>query len=201
MRGATYLHIKQARVLDISIHAPHEGSDLMEILQDGGPGLFQSTLPMRGATRDEIIEGRLPLISIHAPHEGSDHVSALCSDCGKISIHAPHEGSDAGTDFIDVTAYGFQSTLPMRGATGMSSCFCFRLKFQSTLPMRGATFSLVMRSQIFLFQSTLPMRGATALVPSPSRPMTISIHAPHEGSDPGFLPGAWRGWYFNPRSP
>ena len=79
---------------------------------------------------------------------------------------------------------GFQSTLPMRGAT--LSCvkgytktvisihtphagsdqyvalFSAALLFQSTLPMRGATFGpFNAASCSSVFQSTLPMRGAT----------------------------------------
>ena len=82
---------------------------------------------------------------------------------------------------------GFQSTLPVRGAT------LIRLtqlpvieEFQSTLPVRGAT-----RTLLFLcvnpcvFQSTLPVRGATgAKHYAELANKYISIHAPREGSDP-----------------
>ena len=57
-----------------------------------------------------------------------------------ISIHAPHAGSDIGTPGGTVSSAGFQSTLPMRGATGrFQGCRRLRPGFQSTLPMRGAT--------------------------------------------------------------
>ena len=56
---------------NISIHAPHAGSDVRE--------------------RRPEVERR---ISIHAPHAGSDTRSATHCAKARISIHAPHAGSD-----------------------------------------------------------------------------------------------------------
>ena len=87
-----------------------------------------------------------------------------------ISIHAPHAGSDTLGLFILARWCGFQSTLPMRGATVRRRCGNHQaLRFQSTLPMRGATgISLY----IYIY-------------------MVISIHAPHAGSDLfGLMPKA-----------
>ena len=58
--------------INISIHAPHVGSDL------GG-----------GQTTGKII-----MISIHAPHVGSDKQTQRKNHHDAISIHAPHVGSD-----------------------------------------------------------------------------------------------------------
>ena len=107
----------QAYGVLISIHAPHEGSD------QGVLGLAQD--------HSEI--------SIHAPHEGSDVIARLKCVAILISIHAPHEGSDTELDKRYSADYEFQSTLPMRGATGPSSRRHTSWQFQSTLPMRGAT--------------------------------------------------------------
>ena len=163
MRGATTTFSHAKRLIRISIHAPHAGSDV----------------------RDGIV---LPLvmISIHAPHAGSD--GRACSSPGfyAISIHAPHAGSDEGLVFVVKTVLTFQSTLPMRGATKKCLSLSGRLKFQSTLPMRGATrlnrkqrleegyfnprspcgerlMLMQSLSTTCAFQSTLPMRGATQL--------------------------------------
>ena len=80
----------------------------------------------------------------------------------------------------------FQSTLPMRGATGRTGWKIGSVLFQSTLPMRGATSDCLRTTRsrwnfnphspcgerllLFvrmyfgtLFQSTLPMRGATSV--------------------------------------
>ena len=58
--------------------------------------------------------------------------------------------------------YGFQSTHPVRGATGY---------------LRGIEFLR------FEFQSTHPVRGATAETFDPDCVFEISIHAPREGCD------------------
>ena len=82
--------------LDISIHAPREGSD---------KGLFY-----RHCRRCKI--------SIHAPREGSDGRNHRRSDrCSYISIHAPREGSDAVGQLQRLLGLQFLSTLPARGAT------------------------------------------------------------------------------------
>ncbi len=58
--------------VNISIHAPREGSDGCRMFTHLSLTRFQSTLPARGATlASESIEMSLP-ISIHAPREGSD---------------------------------------------------------------------------------------------------------------------------------
>jgi len=62
---------KFASMLDVSIHAPGEGSDLLYCV---------STFCRR--------------VSIHAPGEGSDLDFALHWVMAQVSIHAPGEGSD-----------------------------------------------------------------------------------------------------------
>ena len=80
----------------------------------------------------------------------------------KISIHAPRAGSDARTLLPQTVRIGFQSTLPVRGATGIA---IERSKTKKE------------------FQSTLPVRGATVDAWIPEENMRISIHAPRAGSD------------------
>ena len=74
--------------------------------------------------------------------------------------------------------------------------------FQSTLPIRGATACCAsIETGRYGFQSTLPIRGATLAIFARQRWFTISIHAPHTGSDAiGTTSGAIAA-YFNPRSP
>ena len=90
-----------------------------------------------------------------------------------ISIHAPHAGSDLSGPWPESRAPGFQSTLPMRGATPTCKHKYEEAEFQSTLPMRGATQRL---NNICIVDS-------------------ISIHAPHAGSDrkdPDYVKKKWR---------
>ena len=63
-----------------------------------------------------------------------------------ISIHTPHAGSDLLRLFNGSFINGFQSTLPMRGATSHSLISMYSQVFQSTLPMRGATYFLRYKS-------------------------------------------------------
>ncbi len=118
----------------------------------------------------------------------------------------------------------FQSTLPVRGATGLllarlpGGCYfnprspCGErqrylpdsgtaVAFQSTLPVRGATAADIAGGEGVVFQSTLPVRGATSGIMWAAFPSSISIHAPRAGSDaPGQRhPNSFQN--FNPRSP
>ena len=56
VRGATYIHPKGRYFTVISIHAPREGSDNAEVLEQVQRTEFQSTLPVRGATRTSLGE-------------------------------------------------------------------------------------------------------------------------------------------------
>ena len=58
--------------LDISIHAPREGSDLQNSQWEFANAIFLSTLPARGATAEQPMGVCQRHISIHAPREGSD---------------------------------------------------------------------------------------------------------------------------------
>ena len=97
----------------------------------------------------------------------------------------------------------FQSTRPMRGATGYGKTYALRqYAFQSTRPMRGATFQIEPEALVELFQSTRPMRGATP--ESEVKNLAgrkISIHAPHAGRDLCQARGSCRPHHFNPRAP
>ena len=84
-----------------------------------------------------------------------------------ISIHAPRTGSDRTGNTQVKARFGFQSTLPARGAT----------------TVRGAI------DEVYEFQSTLPARGATASSAIFRRSQWISIHAPRTGSDEAVLEG------------
>ena len=118
-RGATDELDEAGEVVDISIHAPREGSDCPRRRKFVQQRVFQSTLPARGATSVKTLRGVI---------------------CGVISIHAPREGSDDAYDTLACVGNLFQSTLPARGATLPYDGGVFHyLRFQSTLPARGAT--------------------------------------------------------------
>ena len=150
-------------IVQISIHAPHAGSDTSPIkrgrqIVDFNPrppcgerhiacgsaitskANFNPRPPCGERQKKSFCVGKHIRISIHAPHAGSDDVERAESEVFKrISIHAPHAGSDCV-----VSPY-------------------------SSIP--------------FLFQSTPPMRGATQSAGEIYQYQLISIHAPHAGSD------------------
>ena len=51
MKGATATTIYAYLVATVSIHAPNEGSDVLQDEKEFTSNVFQSTLPMKGATR------------------------------------------------------------------------------------------------------------------------------------------------------
>ncbi len=191
----------------ISIHAPRVGSD----------------------GRQDFRQLVHHAISIHAPRVGSDARYRLIrvqmhhfnprSPCGErrqlgqrpahsqpISIHAPRVGSDSWSTRHPGRFSGFQSTLPVWGATNGVYAKLDRLehfnprspcgerqqhwryiqscrRFQSTLPVWGATTRWAVCAAGWQFQSTLPVWGATTSNYSMVGLQNISIHAPRVGSD------------------
>ena len=124
---------------NISIHAPRGGSDnfvkeensygydfnprspwgerqvdMLKLYTTGG---FQSTLPVGGATHSYFSVFIYLRISIHAPRGGSDHFTFSGKMPFNISIHAPRGGSDLLCKYLFQLPRGFQSTLPVGGAT------------------------------------------------------------------------------------
>ena len=92
---------------------------------------------------------------------------ATPTDCNtdrydRISIHAPH----AGSDFFN-RCHGFDNA-----------------DFNPRPPRGERPVCLGSYQYNFRFQSTPPTRGATQSAGSRYYPETISIHAPHAGSDP-----------------
>ena len=148
----------------ISIHAPRTGSDRRGQLRVRPPRYFNPRSPHGERLLFRALQRAHIVISIHAPRTGSDNCTAP---------RLPPRGT-------------FQSTLPARGATRMTTFSGFGwMRFQSTLPARGATllFRALQRAHIVIsihaprtgsdtskslcagdlcrFQSTLPARGAT----------------------------------------
>ena len=97
----------------------------------------------------------------------------------------------------------FQSTLPVRGATGTTAIRTrIEFRFQSTLPVRGAT---ILPTQCCnaspSFQSTLPVRGATFIAARCAFRCRFQSTLPVRGATSFRLSRFSRSLYFNPRSP
>ena len=112
---------------------------------------------------------------------GATPPSGRCSIAIQISIHAPRAGRDHETYTETCQSLLFQSTRPVRGATGGNGRFEHdRVLFQSTRPVRGATVSRSFRGG--------RNRDFNPRAPCGARPPPLSVANPLE-------------WYFNPRAP
>ena len=102
----------------VSIHAPRVGRDLPLIYTDKGVHEFQSTRPVWGATSCRSASYPTSVVSIHAPHAGrdADRDAASAHPCS-FNPRAPC-GARRGVVPHSADFYRFQSTRPMRGATG-----------------------------------------------------------------------------------
>ena len=111
---------------------------------------------------------------------GATHHAGRRCDCGAIiSIHAPHARSDR--------------TMHIGGSD--------RSKFQSTLLMRGATrLPSTARASAQNFNPRSSCEERLDIIRQRESQGTISIHAPHARSDPGFAGGRRQLYNFNPRS-
>ena len=158
------LLLVQGGLTHISIHAPRAGSDCPDPFCLLRVVLFQSTLPVRGATADSLgaahgdsyFNPRSPCGERPAPRKlrlSRTPDFNPRSPCGErrlqISwlVHPFHFnprspcGERQVADLSEWWWGQFQSTLPVRGATGHECERGLESKrlFQSTLPVRGAT--------------------------------------------------------------
>ena len=124
------------------------------------------------------------MISIHAPREGSDGKSKYIVEYKNISIHAPREGSD-GSPIIDFsTKIHISIHAPREGSDNpILKQVAPRYGFQSTLPARGATIGRVGRSSYHHISIHAPREGSDRNISARLTLGAISIHAPREGSD------------------
>ena len=128
---------------------------------------FQSTLPIRGATRTPSMSRTTsPDFNPRSPYgERRCHNHAVCHHF-LISIHAPHTGSDDIIGGAVQQTLLFQSTLPIRGATGLPAVLYRRYRdFNPRSPYGERPTWRTRQKRSIRFQSTLPIRGATQTVP------------------------------------
>ena len=144
-------------------------------------------------------------VSIHAPHAGSDFITQTPLWYRHVSIHAPHAGSDTvrcqgrhgehrfnprsprgerprfhgSTDIL----CQFQSTLPTRGATrGTHPPALVSLCFNPRSP-RGERRGILRRSVRRCFNPRYPRGERPLRRTRRHHAESVSIHAPHAGSD------------------
>ena len=148
--------------LEISIHAPREGSD----------GTNGRSDPMQ-------------YISIHAPREGSDGSPQAAQAGSPVFLSTlPARGA---TTFAPnaLQSSQFLSTLPARGATDASFRLYGRLRISIHAPREGSDCTPVYVSAIAspYFYPRSPRGERQSRVYACMASRVISIHAPREGSD------------------
>ena len=166
--------------------------------------LFQSTHPMRGATAEVNIPFNIQLISIHAPHAGCD--SPLFYHFPTVKNFNPRTpcGVRRRKHHLREICIEFQSTHPMRGATGKVHLITVGdVLFQSTHPMRGATaVSVLLVKCAKHFNPRTPCGVRPPVTASQKRPKVhFNPRTPCgvRPSPPMELICSYR--YFNPRTP
>ena len=163
---------------------------------------FQSTHPLRGATLDLLILGYKSIISIHAPLAGCDAPRHDARIVQRISIHAPLAGCDLQQSAMHWLRWVFQSTHPLRGATGASkSAYAGLSVFQSTHPLRGATSADSLFLPSYRISIHAPLAGCDGERVLTRAQADISIHAPLAGCDHRDQSIGDVRSYFNPRTP
>ena len=123
---------------------------------------FQSTLPVWGATASCMFWHRLTYISIHAPRVGSDIWKPWTSLPTPYFNPRSPCGERHGIAAAPESRRGFQSTLPVWGATAASASASWGRAISIHAPRVGSDLALV---------------EFAAIKPH------ISIHAPRVGSD------------------
>ena len=186
MRGATPAEPASDVSVEISIHAPHAGRDVLRLRLWLLLKIFQSTRPMRGATFWQrcyascwfYFNPRAPCgarrgsagilfpgsrrFQSTRPMRGATCTSADHWRATNISIHAPHAGRDRAELLHIAHKVSISIHAPHAGRDrDQRQHRQHQHIFQSTRPMRGATNSFVALYKAYQFQSTRPMRGAT----------------------------------------
>ena len=163
---------------------------------------FQSTHPLRGATGKLARREFSRLISIHAPLAGCD---SFCGISNLIVINFNPRtpcGVRLMRPYMSLGIPAFQSTHPLRGATGETTCMSRSwTDFNPRTPCGVRRDFMFPSLSVIEFQSTHPLRGATSKTLQRSSNQRISIHAPLAGCDfSGFLLRSVQS-NFNPRTP
>ena len=198
-KGATFYWLAR-QIIDVSIHAPREGSDSFPWNNNPSRSSFNPRSPRR--ERHHATSSKMAFdVSIHAPREGSDEAFVDAVVILDVSIHAPREGSDI-IDINNATVQPlFQSTLPAKGATLLAATRSSDEVVSIHAPREGSDRQPSVPSSFRAFQSTLPAKGATRRPSQRAFVSEVSIHAPREGSDAVPISHCPKVRCFNPRSP
>ena len=140
-RGATALSSYFGYDLDVSIHAPREGCDLVVILNSPTIECFNSRTPGGVRPPKDYFTGVVPSVSIHAPREGCDWDLSrrIVSYQPGFQFTHPGRGATLIKPPYNVCVSSFNSRTPGGVRHIQRLEFITHKRFQFTHPGRGAT--------------------------------------------------------------
>ena len=161
VRGATATLSSSIASARVSIHAPRAGRDALRSPVYSGRSRFNPRAPCGARPRRHSMMLRPSCFNPRAPC-GARLMTATKRRCrSSFNPRAP-----CGARHCVCTSskpfWRFQSTRPVRGATGDYIITDTNFTFQSTRPVRGATRRQGREYYHAKFQSTRPVRGATS---------------------------------------
>ena len=138
---------------------------------------------MRGATHHPRSPGGPGNFNPRSPCGERQRIRMVQAAALAISIHAPHAGSDRRLMTMATTKGDFNPRSPCGERRGSKRRKKIRRQFQSTLPMRGATPNFSRFSANSSISIHAPHAGSDTKWRVKIKMLQISIHAPHAGSD------------------
>ena len=201
LRGATQIYGKPHCVGIISIHAPLAGSDCCRIWQTTRCLNFNPRSPCGERPGGHGGGSGAYEISIHAPLAGSDDGKGLDGPAVEISIHAPLAGSDGKRPAYRASSRNFNPRSPCGERRPPSSPARTLSTFQSTLPLRGATGHVMIMGVICWISIHAPLAGSDEGLPR-SAPGPYHFNPRSPCGERPYMMGAINQIHdFNPRSP
>ena len=185
VRGATLRPKSSCLGPLISIHAPRAGRDQCRRRCPFFPRHFNPRAPC-GARRVAECKYQCSYSNFNprAPCGARPrNIACRIRLLGHFNPRAPC-GARLRVPIIRSEQYLFQSTRPVRGATGIDiHKLNDQFHFNPRAPCGARRVTTVFRARVAEFQSTRPVRGATLRSDANTRGKGISIHAPRAGRD------------------
>ena len=156
---------------------------------------------MKAATEGICPDCYRKMISIHAAREGGDTGSSFFPNIRFISIHAAREGGDLTRLKAREEAVAFQSTPPVKAATGYHCRNRHAIRISIHAAREGGDVLHRPLRQRVCISIHAAREGGDALCKAVYINIAISIHAAREGGDIRAVYYPLRKKYFNPRRP
>ena len=192
--------------IDISTHAPREGSDReghcpQPDRRDFNPRsprgerrgwhallyaeiLFQPTLPARGATFAASVARTTGVFQPTLPARGATCFHSALSRMSAISTHAPREGSDSIGLPRDILSPPISTHAPREGSDRQDLvCLFLLLQISTHAPREGSDPMAGPMCRRIRISTHAPREGSDTRQHTSVRMCVISTHAPREGSD------------------